>query len=251
MYVFINTPKITSKEFEMNQDKYGFVYIWYDKKHKRYYIGCRWGNENDGYICSSTWMKRGFKIRPKDFKRRILSRIYSNKKELLEEEYRWLSMISDTELGHKYYNLHNHHFGHWSTDENKKLTVGEKISNSHKNNPNWGQWSKNKKMSDETKEKLRAANRNQFENDKNKEAHCEKSRNLWKNPEYRNKVISSQKNKKLTEEHKNNIKMANVGKKRKYTNIKCPHCDVAGRKNNMKRYHFDNCKKKQTDKGIF
>jgi len=31
-------------------EKYGFVYLWYDKKHKRYYIGCRWGKENDGYI---------------------------------------------------------------------------------------------------------------------------------------------------------------------------------------------------------
>ena len=39
-------------------EKYGFVYIWYDRKHKRYYIGCRWGTENDGYICSSSWMKK-------------------------------------------------------------------------------------------------------------------------------------------------------------------------------------------------
>ena len=227
----------------MNPDKYGFVYIWYDRKHKRYYIGCRWGNENDGYICSSPWMKQAYKHRPCDFTRRILSRIYTNKKELLEEEYKWLSMILDTELGHKYYNLHNHHFGHWSIDENKRITVGEKISASPNRAVNISKANKGRKCSEETKEKLRESNRKQFENDEKRENHRKKCKELWNNPEYRNKVITSQKNKKLTEEHKNNIRMANLGKKRKYTKVKCTHCDVVGRKNNMKRYHFDNCKK--------
>lgn len=233
----------------MYQEKYGFVYIWYDRKHKRYYIGCRWGNENDGYICSSPWMKQAYKHRPYDFTRRILSRIYTNKKELLEEEYKWLSMISDTELGHKYYNLHNHHFGHWSIDENKRITVGEKISASPNRAANISKVNKGRRCSEETKEKLRESNRKQFENNEKRENHRKKCKELWNNPEYRNKVIFSQKNKKLTEEHKNNIRMANLGKKRKYTKVKCTYCDVVGRKNNMKRYHFDNCKK-ITAKGI-
>jgi len=110
-------------------EKYGFVYIWFDKKHKRFYIGCRWGYEDDSYICSSSWMKNSYKKRPHDFKRKILSRIYTNKKDLLEEEYEWLQLIKNEELGKKYYNLHNHHFGHWSTDENKKLTISEKLKN--------------------------------------------------------------------------------------------------------------------------
>ena len=101
-------------------EKYGFVYIWFDRKHKRFYIGCRWGNENDGYICSSSWMKRGFKLRPNDFKRRILKRVYTNKKDLLKEEYKWLSKIKKDDLGKRYYNLHNHHFGHWTTDNDQK-----------------------------------------------------------------------------------------------------------------------------------
>lgn len=37
--------------------KYGFVYIWFDRKHHRFYIGCHWGHEEDGYICSSNWMR--------------------------------------------------------------------------------------------------------------------------------------------------------------------------------------------------
>ena len=135
-------------------EKYGFVYIWFDRKHKRYYIGCRWGNENDGYVCSSSWMKQGYKRRPDDFKRKILSRIYTNKKDLLEEEYKWLSKIGAEELGKKYYNLHNHYFGHWSSEEQSKLTVGKKISKAHKSNPNHGSWSKGKLLSEETKKKI-------------------------------------------------------------------------------------------------
>ena len=110
-------------------EKYGFVYIWYDRKYKRYYIGCRWGNENDGYICSSKWMKISYQRRSTDFKRKILMRIYTNKKELLEKEYEWLKKIKKEELGKKYYNLHNHHFNHWSANEKSKLSVSEKLKN--------------------------------------------------------------------------------------------------------------------------
>lgn len=100
--------------------KYGFVYIWYDRKHKRYYIGCHWGNENDKYICSSSWMRNAYKRRPHDFKRRILVSNIQNKTTMLEEEHKYLSMIKKEELGNKYYNLLNHKFNHWSA--NQELT---------------------------------------------------------------------------------------------------------------------------------
>jgi hypothetical protein len=143
-------------------EKYGFVYIWYDRKHKRYYIGCRWGNENDGYVCSSSWMRQGYKHRPEDFKRRILSRVYTNKKDLLKEEYKWLSKTKSEELGKRYYNLNNHHFGHWSADENKRLSVGQKISaspnrakNISKANKGKPSLNKGKKRSIETIQKMK------------------------------------------------------------------------------------------------
>jgi hypothetical protein len=113
-------------------ETYGFVYLWFDVKHKRFYVGCRWGKEDDGYVCSSNWMKQGYKHRPQDFKRRILSRIYTNRQDLLAEEYMWLSMIKKDELGKKYYNLHNHHFNHWSSDENTSLSVKQKVSQTKK-----------------------------------------------------------------------------------------------------------------------
>ncbi len=74
-------------------------------------------------------MKQSYKRRPNDFCRKILKRNIPQK-QLHEEEYKWLRLIKKDELGKKYYNLHNHHFGHWSTDEQKNKTVGQKISSS-------------------------------------------------------------------------------------------------------------------------
>lgn len=116
----------------MKQEKYGFVYIWFDRKHKRFYIGSHWGDEQDGYVCSSTWMKQAYKIRPQDFKRKILSRIYTNKSDLLVKEYEWLSLISDDEIkNQKYYNRTKHKNGHW-TAEDYEGDVKKRISISTK-----------------------------------------------------------------------------------------------------------------------
>jgi hypothetical protein len=116
--------------------KYGFVYIWYDRKHRRYYVGCRWGDERDGYICSSPWMKASYQKRPTDFKRRILARVFTNRRDLLTEEYRWLSMMKTEELhGTRYYNIHNRHFSHWSSDDARRAQVSEKISKTNRGNP--------------------------------------------------------------------------------------------------------------------
>ena len=32
------------------------LFIFREHKHRKYYIGCHWGYEDDGYICSSNWM---------------------------------------------------------------------------------------------------------------------------------------------------------------------------------------------------
>src|SRR5574337_274065 len=129
---------------------YGFIYVWYDRKHKRYYVGCHWGSEDDGYICSSTWMRNSYNRRPKDFKRKIVSRV--DKRELLlNEEYKWLSMIKDEELGSRYYNLSKRHFGHWSNDPNSRLSMSKKMSLTRKgkSSPNKG-----KTFSEEHRKKL-------------------------------------------------------------------------------------------------
>ncbi len=109
-------------------EKYGFIYIWYDRKRKMYYIGCHWGTEHDGYICSSNRMREAYRSRPDDFKRRIIQR-YISREKLLDEEHKWLSLIPDKELGKQYYNHTKHHFGHWSdrADSDKiRKKAGEK-----------------------------------------------------------------------------------------------------------------------------
>lgn len=212
------------------KEKYGFVYIWYDKKHKRFYIGCRWGNENDEYICSSPWMKRGYKKRPNDFKRKILAKVYTNKKDLLEEEYKWLSLIKNNELGKKYYNLHNHHFGHWSTDENKRLTIGQKISASPNRRQNISKANKGKIISEETRKKIsqsvsetmtpeyrvllseKVKGFKHTEEAKKKISEAGKGRIYSK--ETREKIGAAQRGKTVSEETRKKLRLAFLGKKR-------------------------------------
>lgn len=117
----------------MKEEKFGFIYIWFDKKNKRYYVGSHWGTFNDGYVCSSRWMRNSYKRRPEDFRRRILSTI-DDRSKLLLEEFKWLSLIKKSELGERYYNLQNNQFNHWSNTGDIK-TVGQKISAAKKGKP--------------------------------------------------------------------------------------------------------------------
>ena len=181
----------------MQNDKYGFVYIWRDRKHKRYYIGCRWGHEDDGYVCSSRWMRNTYKRRPNDFKRRILSRITTNKKDLLEEEYRWFQMIKKEELGTRYYNMSIRHFGHWTANSDAR-SIGEKISASHKADPNWGSWGKGKVIPKETR--IRISNKLKSLGKRPDISAGMKKR--WQDPEYRAKTTASHVGKKQSQKTK-------------------------------------------------
>ena len=136
--------------------KYGFVYIWYDRKHKRFYIGAHWGTETDGYICSSPWMKRAYKLRPNDFKRRILSRVYTNKKDMFDKEAKWQALIKDEELKIKYYNISRHGDRHWSSDEIKTNIVKQKLkdANSTRGLKLYTDSIKGKTLSEEHKQKI-------------------------------------------------------------------------------------------------
>jgi hypothetical protein len=133
--------------------EYGFIYIWYDRKRKMFYLGSHWGTETDGYICSSNRMRDAYRRRPQDFKRRIVK---SNvrRDDLLNEEHRWLSFIADDELGKRYYNLRKHKWGHWSTDIDDRRKVSEKISQSKAGRPGHPH-------SEETKQKIREARKKQ------------------------------------------------------------------------------------------
>jgi len=85
----------------------GFVYIWFDRYNKMFYVGSHKGKIEDGYICSSARMLRAYKKRSKDFKRRVLKYI-KEEKDILQWEQYYLNMIRDSELLYKngkYYNV--------------------------------------------------------------------------------------------------------------------------------------------------
>lgn len=121
----------------MSKEKYGFVYIWFDRKHKRYYIGCRWGRTDDGYICSSRWMSQAYGLRPRDFKRRILKSNISTRQETYAEEQKWLGMIRESEIKPntqtpRYYNLNIMNNKVWHSYDDNIRTIGQKISKAKK-----------------------------------------------------------------------------------------------------------------------
>jgi hypothetical protein len=185
--------------------KYGFVYVWYDKLRKMYYIGSHWGTETDGYICSSNRMRNVYKRRPQDFKRRIVC-LCSTKQLLLEEENRYLAMASNKNK-EKYYNMNFNVFGHWSSKDNSK-SIGQKISESHKKHENWGHWSKGKPVSEETKEKLRQANLGKKHSEETKE----KCRSLRHSEETKKKISEAGKGRTHTEETKKALSDFHKGK---------------------------------------
>lgn len=128
-------------------ENHGFVYIWFDRKHKRYYVGCHWGFEEDGYICSSRWMRKSFRRRPDDFKRRILkTNILSRRETYIAEQY-YFDMIKPEELKTRYYNLclANYKWGDKSEEEFNIYIEKQQ----------------NKKLSEKTKEKIREARKSQ------------------------------------------------------------------------------------------
>jgi hypothetical protein len=221
-------------------EKYGFVYIWFDCKHKRYYIGCHWGNEIDGYICSSNWMRDAYKRRPTDFKRKILSSNIYNRELMFEEEHRWMSLIEEKELGKKYYNLRKHKWGHWTTDENTKLSISEKIS----------QKTKEAMYRPEVREKYLVGlstrnNRSSEPEVREKRRASMIGKNVGKdNSKALAMAAVANRGKKLSEEHKDKIKETTVFKTLNNMKIKCAYCDFIGNKGNVARYHNEKCKQK-------
>lgn len=165
--------------------KYGFIYIWFDRKHHRFYIGSHWGREDDGYVCSSRWMRKAYRRRPHDFKRRILERIGTDRKALYESEERWLQMIKDHEIRTRYYNMTRTTKMHIHGDPVKAKSTYQKISDHHKNDPNWGHWSIGKVMAEETKQKLKEAHARQFQDPQQIELRRQKAQEQWADPAYR------------------------------------------------------------------
>lgn len=83
--------------------KNGFIYLWFDRQRKMFYIGSHLGSKDDPYLSSSRWLNAEIKYRPSDFKRKILK--FLPKDKLQKEEYRLIKLIKEHEFGKKYYNI--------------------------------------------------------------------------------------------------------------------------------------------------
>ena len=112
----------------MSTEKFGFVYLWWNKNLNRYYIGSHWGTENDGYLCSSAAMREAHRRHPEYFKRRIIKRIYTNREDLLKEEQKWIDLIPRESFGIKYYNINAKIFPNiWWANEIARKNISQKL----------------------------------------------------------------------------------------------------------------------------
>lgn len=169
-------------------EKYGFVYLWYDKKHKRYYVGCHWGTVDDGYICSSSWMKSAYMRRPSDFKRKIL-KTNLTREQMYIEESNYLKTIKPNEIKTKYYNLKTHLDNLWHQYPESVKTVGQKISFKKKGKSigpcapetaeKISKANKGRVFSEEHKEKLRQAKLGKKHTEEWKQANSERMKAQW------------------------------------------------------------------------
>lgn len=187
----------------------GFVYIWYDRKRKWFCIGSHMGSLDDGYTSSTGFMKKAYKKRPNDFKRKILEFYYGNdSKELFSIEQKYLDMIKDTELclGEnkitdtvRYYNVKKKALGisgiaasvikkeYWNS-ENGRMKRVEMSETMKKNNPSKKggvPWNKGKRCPSISMAKL-GKSMNYTEEQRNRKS--ERSKELWTEPEYLEKM---------------------------------------------------------------
>ena len=162
-------------------EKYGFIYLWYDKKQKKFYLGRHWGRINDSYICSSNKMRDAYRRRPQDFKRRILKKIFTSNEDLIIEEQRWLDMIKPSECGKKYYN--------------KTLKATAPSMRGHKHSQESirkiKEGNKGRIVSDETKKILSEYTKKQFSTEESKKKHAELTRKMWLDPNFRAKIAAT------------------------------------------------------------
>ena len=132
--------------------KKSFVYLWRDRVLNKYYLGYSNGKKPN-YICSSKPMMIQYKVRPQDFKRRILATGTVKEMALLEKR---LLKSRREHFGSRYYNLALSfpmdmvRLKH-SEETRRKMSISRKRSPSS--------WNRGKKLSEETCRKLSIAHK--------------------------------------------------------------------------------------------
>ena len=190
-------------------EKYGFVYIWRDRGKDRYYIGRHWGNKDDGYICSSNWMRMSYKRRREDFRRRILC-ICKTKEETNKKEFEWLSLIKDEELGKRYYNFKKKYSEYTEHSIYTCVKISKKLKG--RTSPRKG-----KKLTEETKQKIREFNLGKCLSEEQKEKISKSMLGKTRSSEHCKKISESKKGKIPWNKGKKGVYSEESNKKRSET----------------------------------
>lgn len=225
-----------------------YIYKWTHITTRKWYIGSRTKagcSPDDGYICSSKIVKPLIQERPYDWVREILHT--GEPLEIIKLEAALLTQL-DAKNDPMSYNLHNGDGSFTTANITMPLCWRQKISKgnlgktrSESARVNYKKANREKARDPVILEKLRKPK------PKTHGEHVSAAlRGIPKSEEHKIAMSRARKGKKTgpcSQERKIAISNALKGK-HTLPLVVCPHCGLEGR-SNMKRWHFDNCKKKQ------
>jgi predicted transcriptional regulator len=217
-----------------------FVYCWTNHTLQKIYIGFHKGTEDDKYVCSSRSEQFWSDFNNTEYKwsRQIIAKGTMKDCQVLES-----AILDSIDITSEYvYNNKNNLMFNLNDEVRDKLKAAAKKRNT---NPNYiavlsqktkKQWddpkfheymskiNTGKKLSEETKDKLREIRKNQVFSKESIE-----------------KAANSNRGKKRSEETKQKFKEISKNRPR----VCCIFCRKEGVKPSMVRYHLDNCKEKK------
>jgi hypothetical protein len=176
-------------------------------------------------------MKQAYKHRPKDFKRRIIKYITTNRIDLYEEEQRWLNMIKKHEIKIRYYNFTRRANGIIVTEEMRKthsIRLRELFASPRGETIRQIMSEKRKGKSPSNKGKPSQLSREQ---------HQQYGR-------LGGLACSSEVQREKTRKAngRGGQRAAELGKCGFQQKVTCPHCKQSGNLVAMHRWHFTNCR---------
>jgi hypothetical protein len=145
--------------------------------------------------------------------------------------------------------INNPMYGKEITDEHRARLVAsakaKEFTDEHRANLSKAQIGR--KVSEETRKKIGEAGKGRQSPNLGKKMSDEQKKKISESlkgnelsEQTKTKISKSLKGRELSEEHKKNLSKNALSR----PTLTCPHCGKSGSANNMKRYHFDNCKKR-------
>jgi hypothetical protein len=160
---------------------------------------------------------------------KLLHRIYPSNKKLFHA-YRMMAVMKNSKDSERYYVVSSREYEYLKNNMKNYYDHDSRIKAVETRTRNGKLW-----HSDETKEKIREKRKLQVI--KHSDETRKKISESLKKVDYSSRVgrITSDATKK---------KMSETHKGKTFYKIECPHCKYIGGVNNMYKWHFDNCKKK-------